>query len=402
MMLLHVADIHLGYRQYGLAEREDDIYRDAWETVDIAIREHVDAVLISGDLFDQPKPPIRAIKEARRMEEKLAEKGIRIYAVLGDHDTPKQRDYPPHVLLEHTRVLGTLSTPLYDELVLEGGLTYVVAGISYQGRGRRGRRALREMLSKASPLLARGVGVLMMHQGIKEFFPLDAHLSIAEIPGTARYVAMGHLHRRVMHRLEHGLLVYPGSIDIIRRDEIGDWEKQGKGPVLVDLSGDEPQAEMLRLDIRPQIIVEADHRNAKWRVREALARATSTGSRARPIIHLILTIPSMLDRSVVDEVTRLIGDKAILRIKLQRAGVDERENTPPLGGEGEAEILAELIGGNKSLAKLILELKDALVSKDMDRARQLADEISESYSNHWRRLLEGRRVKPRTLTDYVG
>ena len=76
LMLLHVADIHLGYRQYGLAEREDDIYRDAWETVDIAIREHVDAVLISGDLFDQPKPPIRAIKEARRMEEKLAEKGV--------------------------------------------------------------------------------------------------------------------------------------------------------------------------------------------------------------------------------------------------------------------------------------------------------------------------------------
>jgi len=401
--MLHVADIHLGYRQYGLAEREEDIYRDAWKVAEIALREHVDAVLISGDLFDQAKPPIRALREARLIEQKLAEQGIKIYAVLGDHDTPKYRDYPPHVLLDHVRVLGTSSTSLVKELGSEpGGRRYVLVGISYRGRGNRARRMLRELLGKAGSAMAGGVGILMMHQGIKEFFPLDAQLSVADIPGTARYVAMGHIHKRIKQDMGGRLLVYPGSIDIIRRDEIRDWEKNGKGPVLVDLSGDEPEAEMLKLDIRPQLVVEADYRNAAWMVREALRKTLGLGSPDRkPIIHLTLIVPQVIDRDVVDDVSRLIGDKALLRIRVKRRGGEEDRRTP--AAVDDIAVIAELLQGNRGLARMIYEFKEALASRNHALASQLAEEIVRDYEHQWRLILEGKKTgKPRTLADYVG
>ena len=48
---LHIADCHLGYRQYNLAERYNDFGRAFHRMIDIAIAEKVDFVLLAGDLF---------------------------------------------------------------------------------------------------------------------------------------------------------------------------------------------------------------------------------------------------------------------------------------------------------------------------------------------------------------
>ena len=56
--LLHTADWHFGYRQYGLVQRELDFTRQA-EGSQLAIDERCDAVLISGDLFDAVKPRLQ-------------------------------------------------------------------------------------------------------------------------------------------------------------------------------------------------------------------------------------------------------------------------------------------------------------------------------------------------------
>ncbi|WP_054838336.1 DNA repair exonuclease [Sulfuracidifex metallicus] len=90
MQLLHISDTHLGKRQYGLEERESDVYETFSNLIDLAIEERVKAVIHTGDLFDQPNPPNNAIYHALTEIKRLTEKGIMFLNIPGDHDTPKR------------------------------------------------------------------------------------------------------------------------------------------------------------------------------------------------------------------------------------------------------------------------------------------------------------------------
>jgi len=90
MRIAHISDTHLGYRQYNLDERENDFYEAFNEAVDKAIEERADVLIHSGDLFDSPTPPIKALFVFKNALAKIDGR-IKIYTVLGDHDMPKRR-----------------------------------------------------------------------------------------------------------------------------------------------------------------------------------------------------------------------------------------------------------------------------------------------------------------------
>ena len=50
--IAHLADTHLGHKQYNLEERENDIYDVLEEIGEIILEEKLDIVIHSGDLFD--------------------------------------------------------------------------------------------------------------------------------------------------------------------------------------------------------------------------------------------------------------------------------------------------------------------------------------------------------------
>lgn len=96
LQILHVADVHLGKRQYNLQERELDFYNAFEKSIEIALRERVDAYVVAGDLFDTPVPytslqPLRVAVSGFR---KLRERGIEVILLPGDHDKPKARGVP--------------------------------------------------------------------------------------------------------------------------------------------------------------------------------------------------------------------------------------------------------------------------------------------------------------------
>lgn len=94
MKILHTADWHLGKRleQYSRLAEQHEVME---EICQIADREKVDAVLIAGDLFDHPNPPIEAIDLFYQTVKRLTNGGKRpVIGIAGNHDSPDRIQAP--------------------------------------------------------------------------------------------------------------------------------------------------------------------------------------------------------------------------------------------------------------------------------------------------------------------
>lgn len=84
--ILHVSDTHLGKTQYGSNLRAED-YAIAFDTtIDIAIEENVDAVVHTGDLFDDRQPNTNTISKAFSTVKRLEKENIPFLAIVGNHE----------------------------------------------------------------------------------------------------------------------------------------------------------------------------------------------------------------------------------------------------------------------------------------------------------------------------
>jgi DNA repair exonuclease SbcCD nuclease subunit len=90
LRLLHTADVHLGARHADLGdqaaaqrERQFAAFR---ATVDLALAEKVDAVLVAGDLFDSNTQPRRSVERVAAELRRLADAAIRTVVIPGTHD----------------------------------------------------------------------------------------------------------------------------------------------------------------------------------------------------------------------------------------------------------------------------------------------------------------------------
>ncbi|MEM2964487.1 MAG: metallophosphoesterase, partial [Candidatus Bathyarchaeia archaeon] len=102
----HLADTHLGFRQYNLDERERDVYDVMDEISDRILDERASIVVHSGDLFDSSRPTAQAYYAFKKFLSKLEGKA-KVFSILGDHDTPKRLGMPPQRLFEdRIQVLG--------------------------------------------------------------------------------------------------------------------------------------------------------------------------------------------------------------------------------------------------------------------------------------------------------
>jgi DNA repair protein SbcD/Mre11 len=90
LRLLHTADVHLGARHTDLGERAAVLRERQFTafrvTVDLAIVEAVDLVLIAGDLFDSNTQPRRSVERVAAELGRLAKASIRTVIIPGTHD----------------------------------------------------------------------------------------------------------------------------------------------------------------------------------------------------------------------------------------------------------------------------------------------------------------------------
>lgn len=90
LRLLHTADVHLGARHADLGDRaatqRERQFAAFVATVDLALEEKVDLVLIAGDLFDSNTQPRRSVERAAAQIKRLVDSRIRVVIAPGTHD----------------------------------------------------------------------------------------------------------------------------------------------------------------------------------------------------------------------------------------------------------------------------------------------------------------------------
>ena len=89
MKFLHLADLHLGRRLCDAPLLEDQRHI-LGEILEIARRESVDAVLIAGDVYDKPVPPVEAVALLDEFLTALSQLGAAIMLVSGNHDSSER------------------------------------------------------------------------------------------------------------------------------------------------------------------------------------------------------------------------------------------------------------------------------------------------------------------------
>ncbi|MCE4612573.1 MAG: DNA repair exonuclease [Desulfurococcales archaeon] len=405
MLLAHLADVHLGARPYGLDVRESDILDSFSLIVDEILRERVNVVLVAGDLFDRPRPPNRILAFAISQIKRLTEKGVRVIAAHGEHDLPGKRDETPLTLLQdaiegfYAPLPRTPGSPVHlamEQVLRVNGLTVAV----YPGAKLtpdKSRELARTLLPAFSKVLEREEGpkVLLAHMGLEEVDPWSPAASSSMLP-KADYVALGHIHSRILEEKHNPPYAYPGSLEPLNVAEMRGPPK--RGGFLVDLSGGEASIQDLLVDVRPFHVAEIQVSGGSPDVRAAVEKilgglASRKGPRGKPFVYLKMKYdgeaPAAELHRIVASVSNKLGVIAVLG-DLERIRASRGKLRPLVRGSHFADpmqILVEEFKLGRDAASMILELKEAIASEDYEHAKGIILRLSERWEviSRWAR-----------------
>jgi exonuclease SbcD len=239
MRLMHLADLHLGFRQFqrttptGLNQREADVAQSFTRAIDITIDRAPELVVIAGDVFHNSRPSnssiLLATSQLLRLKRALPD--VIVVIIGGNHDTPRATDSA--CLLDLFTALGAhvadVEAHRFDFPDRDLSILAVPEAVSEQ--------------PTFAPNPSARWNVLLTHLAVKDVCPIGEHglsASLAEIgPERWGYVALGHYH--VYHELAPNA-TYAGSIDYTSTNAWGELEEQarrgvpGKGIVEFDLT----------------------------------------------------------------------------------------------------------------------------------------------------------------------
>ena len=201
MRLAHLADPHLGFRQYhrltarGHNQREADVALAFTRAIDGVIAEKPNIVVVAGDLFHAVRPTnaaiLHAVREFSRLQRMLP--NVPVVVIAGNHDTPRSSDT--------TSIFGLLNeigVQVADQSARRFAfpdLDLALLAVPHQALFEEPRIAV-EPSGRAKHQ------VLVIHGETPELFGADrsmaepggAMLTPAELRRPWSYVALGHYH----------------------------------------------------------------------------------------------------------------------------------------------------------------------------------------------------------------
>lgn len=355
MLLAHLADSHLGYRQYyrqtsaGQNQREADVAHAFRGVVDDLLGCRPDAIIMAGDLFHTVRPPNAAIvfafRELQRLRAGLPDAPIILIA--GNHDTPRSAETGS--ILRLFAELGLDVVADQPRRLVYPHLDLSVLGVPHQSLMDPVRPALEPQGSEARQVLA-------LHGEIAGTFPSDAVeyggavLEAGELHAAEwSYVALGHYH--VMHQVADRVW-YSGALDYVstnpwgeRRDE-EERHVRGKGWLLVDPDRGTVEPHWVKaarrvIDLPP--IDATDRSPAELdRILQEQVDSIPGGYPDHIVRQVVVSIPRHIARELDHAYVRMVKASALhFRLDLRRP---ETERGVGVGPAGRRQPLRELLG----------------------------------------------------------
>lgn len=260
MRILHTSDWHLGKRLENVSRINEQV-SVMQEICDIADNENVDAVIISGDLFDTYNPPTDAVDLFYKTLKRLTNSGQRpVIAIAGNHDSPDRIESPdplarecgilfagyPNSQISPFKLDSGLEVTKSDEGFVELSIPGVIEPLrvlftpyaneyrlktflGYDDSEEELRNILQDKWGHLSEKYCdnKGVNILMTHLFVVKkgaAMPIEPddekpilHVGGAQavytdnIPKEIQYTALGHLHKKRVVADSPSPIIYSGS-----------------------------------------------------------------------------------------------------------------------------------------------------------------------------------------------
>ena len=375
--VLHLADLHIGVENYGridaatgLNGRVMDFLRRLDGVIAYAMEHEVDLAIFAGDAYKNRDPNSTYRREFARRIKRLADAGIPVVLLVGNHDLPAQERRASSVEIFRTLDVPNVTVASRDHLYrleTRRGQAIQVATVPYPIRQRLlaheeyKDRTIAELDRLVQELVADNIRALAAQVDPQVPAVLTGHFSVSEAKfGSERtvmlgrdvvvlksvladpiwdYVALGHIHRhQELNRGEHPPIVYCGSLE---RIDFGE-EKEAKGFVVAEVRRGRADWSFHRVPARPFVTIRADVRDEADPLASLLA-AIEAQDLSEAVVRLLVQARAEQEGQVRDSDVRRALDGAYYV-----AGVSievERDYRQRLGGDSFEELSpAQLLG----------------------------------------------------------
>lgn len=369
----HLSDTHLGYRQYGLQDREDDFYKTFARVIGDIIHEDVDFVIHSGDLFETNRPSNKAHFVFQKALDSLNDAGIPFYALSGNHDISLKKDSIPPQVLYRNQGLNLLSPNvpeyIFDDNVYIGGVEFTP--VSYK------RQLYKDMEERSIKAQEYDTRIIVLHQGIDKFMPFNYELEIGTIPENFQYYAMGHLHNYINVEYGEGRLVYPGSTEIWKTSEIRDYWKNKKGYVISTIRNGKVETERKIVDIQREFLNETIQNNNLLTELQSLKNQLRE-FKVKPIINVTIQGDKFNTQEAYDTVHKYLDEYSLqVRPTFNLTDTPKTIISEELNSLNPKGFLKEYVKDSKikGADNFITDLYDKLKVNQMEEAQTLTENM---------------------------
>jgi DNA repair protein SbcD/Mre11 len=382
LLISHISDIHLGYSQFNLQEREEDIYEVFEEAIDKSISEHAQLIILAGDIFHTPRPNGSSIIKLANQLKKLKEKSIPVYFILGEHDINRMQDIPiPYVF--HNLGLATRlkenEPRLHDNVAIFGFNKERKSNIESMLQQFK-MTEIKAKQSKESSNGGRSIkNILVLHQGLTDFNSFAGELNSTDLPRGIDYYAMGHYHDHIEKRFDYldGLISYPGSIDLTPSEGIKQVEK---GFFLTDISSQEVETNWVKLDKRrSQLVFKVSYKSIAEELNYIIKETQNHDK--KPVVMLKI-LGKQIDSKVVASQLLKLNDTCL---HYMWKPIEEQGSSPlvyderPVDIDNELERLIKEVLKSDYLASLVLN--EILPMAGRGDASATLDFLWKAYNN---------------------
>ncbi len=360
MKLAHLADLHLGFRQYsrqtpqGINQREADVAAAFRRAIDGVVAAAPDIVVLAGDVFHSVRPTNPAILDSfnqlRRLRVELPDAPVIIIA--GNHDTPRSVETGTILklfeALDNVHVVaGATQRLVFDTLDL------AVVCVPHAA-----------LVAGERPLLRpqRGAqwNVLVIHSEVAGVIPGDR--SMLEYGGAIvepddlnadqwSYVALGHYH--VAHQVASNAW-YAGSLEYVSLNPWGELREDvrlgspgQKGWLLVNLESGGPSVEFQSVELARRYVDIEAVAGAGLTAAEideeiaARANAVAGGVDGHVVRQVVFDVPRNVARDLNHAFIRELKTRALhYHLDLRRP---EPTREVGVGAPGRRQTLRELV-----------------------------------------------------------